>query len=287
MKFKFILNHENEFDVIRMCRVLEVKRSSYYAWKKRPLSKRNQENMELLKEIKEIFYDNFETYGSPRIFECLKKSGKSCSKKRVATLMCNNNIVSKIKKRKFRNKAGSVPADEAFPNIVNRNFTPDKPNQVWVTDITYIESEIGWLFLCTFIDLFSRKIVGWSVDDNMKTSMVIEALSMACKNRNPKKGLIIHSDQGSQYGSKEYKGFLKRHEFTQSMSRRGNCWDNACAETFYKTLKIEELYDQKIVDVKHLKWLLFKYIDVFYNKKRIHSTLNYLSPEEFEKKLVA
>lgn len=285
MKFEFILSHKNEFDIIRMCRVLEVKRGSYYAWSKRPTSQRKQDNATLLNEIKEIFKNSFETYGSPRVFEDLKKAGKLCSRKRVARLMRKNNIVSKVKKRKYINKEGSVSKNAACPNVVDRNFTQDKPNQVWVTDITYIKSETGWLFLCTFIDLFSRKVVGWSVNNHMKTSMVLEALSMACKNRYPEKGLIIHSDQGTQYGSDEYKSFLQRHEFIQSMSRRGNCWDNACAETFFKTLKVEKIYGLKIIDVKHLKWILFKYIDVFYNKNRIHSALGYVSPEQFESEI--
>ena len=287
MRFEFILNHEHEFDIIRMCRILEVKTSSYYAWRKRPVSKREQENIKLQDEIKVIFEINEGRYGSPRVFKDLIKSGKLCSLKRVARLMRKNNLVSKIKRRKFKNKMGSVPEDEACPNIVNRNFTPDKPNQIFVTDITYIESEIGWIYLCVFIDLFSRKVVGWSVSDNMKTAMVLEALAMACRNRLPEKGLVIHSDQGSQYGSKEYKSFLERHGFVQSMSRRGNCWDNACAETFFKTLKIEELNDLKIKDVKELKWILFKYIEVYYNKKRLHSTLEYVSPENYEKIFIA
>lgn len=287
MKFEFISNHKNEFEVIRMCQVLEVKKSSYYAWKKRPVSKREQENSKLLNEIKLIFEDSGKTYGSPRIFETLKEAGKKCSRRRVARLMRKNKIVSKIKKKRFKNKAGSIAPKEACPNILNRDFAPDKPNQIWVTDITYIESKNGWLFLCAFIDLYSRKVVGWSVDDNMKTGMVIEALSMACRNRCPEKGLVIHSDQGTQYGSKEYREFLKRHQFTQSMSRRGNCWDNACAETFFKTLKIEILYDLEIADVEQLKWILFKYIEVFYNRKRLHSTLGYVSPEEFENEFIA
>lgn len=287
MKLEFIRQHEVEFEIMRMCHILEVKKSTYYAWKKKPMSRRGKENIILLEKIKEFFENSKKTYGSPRILVKLKSAGLCCGHNRLARLMRVNSIVSKIKKRTYRNFAGYVDKNKACPNILDRNFSPVKPNQVWVTDITYINSESGWLYLCVFLDLFSRKIVGWAVANNMETDLVINALKKACENRKPEKGLIIHSDQGSQYGSATYRAFLERHKFVQSMSRRGNCWDNACAETFFKTLKIEELDDLKFQDVDSLKWVLFKYIDVFYNRARIHSTLGYLNPEDFEKKLVA
>ena len=283
MKFKFIYEHRNEFSILRMCRVLDVKRVSYYAWKKRPPSKRSIENVKLLFLIIDIHEDSDKAYGSPKIWQKLKNQGIICSHKRVAKLMKANNIRSIIVK-KHKRKGGSVSETEASFNILNREFNPEKPDKFWVTDITYIPTRSGWSYSCVIIDLYSKGVVGYSVSSSMKTELVIEALEMAIRRRNPGKGLLIHSDRGSQFGSKKFREKLGSHKFVQSMSRKGNCWDNACMESFFHLLKSERLNHYTFDSVEQVRWALFKYIEGFYNTKRIHSTLGYMSPMEFENK---
>ena len=284
MKCKFIRDHENDFNIRRMCLVLGVKRSSYYAWRNRSESYRKLEDKELLKEIVKIHEDSSRRYGSLKVHKELRELGFICGHNRAARIMRENGLRSKLTK-KYRNCSGTVKDDTAKDNLLNREFNPDNPNEVWVTDITYIHTSSGWMYLCVFMDLFSRLIVGWSVADHMRTELVIEALDKACKNRKPGEGLMIHSDRGTQFGSKEYTCYLSDNGFRQSMSRRGNCWDNACVESFFKILKYEELNYIKHSGCTDLKWSLFKYIDVFYNRKRIHSTLGYESPMNYEKKV--
>lgn len=286
MKFKFIDNHRNEFSILRMCRVLEVKRVSYYAWRRRPRSKRSIENIWLLSEIKAIHEESHKTYGSPRICQTMKKRGKKYSQKRVARIMRANNIRSIIQK-KYRRKGNPVSEEEASLNILNRNFNPEKPNAAWALDITYIPTRSSWAYSCVVIDLYSKGVMGYSVSSSMNTDLVLEALEKAIRFRNPGKGLIVHSDRGSQFGSKKFREKLKSHEFIQSMSRKGNCWDNACVESFFHLLKSERLNHYSFDNVDQVRWAMFKYIDGFYNTIRIHSSLGYMSPMEFENKKVA
>jgi transposase InsO family protein len=232
MKYQFIESNKNTFDISIICPVLGVKRVSYYAWKKRPESRRKKANMELLKEIKKIHKKNKEIYGSPRIQSELNDNGKNYGKNRIARLMRENGIYSKIKK-KYRYKSKQSNEINACDNIVNRSFNIKKPNKVWVSDITYIPTKEGWLYLCIILDLYSRKIVGWSMDKNMKTELVLKSLQMAMINRKPSNDLIFHSDRGVQYTSGIFKEELEKHQIKQSMSRKGNCWDNACAESFF------------------------------------------------------
>jgi putative transposase len=283
MKYRFISDHRNEFNILRMCRVLEVKRVSYYEWQRRSPSKRTIENLRLLLEIKSIYKKSGETYGSPKIWKEMLRNGIRCSHKRIARLMKANNIRSIVQK-KYRKKGRVVNEEEASMNILNREFNPKEANKAWATDITYIPTKSGWCYSCVVIDLYSKKVVGYSASSSMTTELVLEALDMAIRRRNPGKGLLIHSDRGSQFGSIKFRKKLKSHEFVQSMSRKGNCWDNACIESFFHLLKSERLNHYRFNNVAQVRWELFKYIDGFYNTIRIHSSLGYLSPAEFENK---
>lgn len=252
----FIEMYKNEFEIRRMCSVLGVKESAYYAWRRRPECKRIKDDRELLIKIKDIHEDSKKIYGSPRITAELRKKGERYGQKRVARLMKENGIVARMKK-KFRIFNRAVKEEEAKKNILNRNFKSERPNQVWVSDITYIASRYGWLFLCVIIDLYSRMVVGWSMFDRIDTGLVMRALEMACFNRNPDKGLIFHSDRGIQYSSKEIKKELKAKGFIQSMSRKGNCWDNACVESFFHSLKTEGLYFHTLDSIGKAKSIVF------------------------------
>lgn len=268
-----------------MCHVFGVSRSGYYDWLHAPESMRDAENRILLSQIKEIYYESKKRYGSPKILIELLKRGYRCGHNRVARIMHENNIRSKVMK-KYRPKNKVIKIGEAVSNILNRRFYWVKPDQAWATDITYIPTKSGWVYLCVFLDLCSRAIVGWSVSKSMKADLVLNALDNACKKRKPGKELIIHSDQGSQFGSDDFRQYLNDHDFIQSMSRRGNCWDNACVESFFRLLKVEELNDYNFNNIEEVRYKVFSYIEYFYNRKRIHSQLGYVSPLEFEKKLI-
>lgn len=275
--------NESIFPVSRMCQVLGVARSGYYSWKTKPESNRYLENKKLLEQIVKIHSGSKKRYGSPKIVSILHQKGYKCGHNRVARIMKDNNIRSKAAK-KYRFTNSVIKKDQAKENILNRKFQWSKKNKAWVTDITYIPTQKGWVYLCAFMDLYSRSIVGWSLSYSMKKELVINALQKACANRAPSKGLIIHSDQGSQYGSHDYQDFLNRHDFVQSMSRRGNCWDNACIESFFRLLKVEELNEYNFKNIEEVKYIVFCYIDYFYNRKRVHSMLGYQSPLDFENK---
>ncbi len=209
--------------------MFDISKSGYYVWLKKPLSENKKSNNELLEKIKNIHFDSKARYGSPRVFAELRNQGEVVNHKRVEKLMRENNLRAKMK-RKFKITTDSKNNEPIAENILDRNFKANNPNEKWVSDITYINTLQGWLYLCTVIDLYSRKVVGWSMDDNMKTSLISNALDMAIKARNPVKGLIFHSDRGSQYASEFFRNLLDKHGFVQSMSRKGNCWDNAVAD---------------------------------------------------------
>lgn len=280
------MKYSNRFSVLRMCQVLGVSTSGYYDWKKAPETKRMKENRELLKVIKDIHDQSNKRYGSPKVYIELMKRGFSCGHNRVARIMRENGIKSKVIK-KYRPRGKVIQISEASDNILNRQFSQNNVDQVWATDITYIKTLNGWVYLCVFIDLCSKAVVGWSIDNHMKTELVLDALEKACMKRRPQRNLLIHSDQGTQYGSDDFRQYLKYNNFKQSMSRRGNCWDNACVESFFKLLKVEELNDYKFNSLEEVKYIIFKYIEYFYNRKRIHSSIGYLAPLEYEKKLCA
>ena len=286
MKYVFIRDHRGSFSVSSLCRTLEVGSSGFYAWLKRPESPRKRETRRLLMAIKVIHQKSRRNYGSPRIHAELNETGYSCSKHRVSRLMRQHGIVSKHK-RKFRvttNSAHSYPIAE---NLLQRRFDVSGPGQCWVSDITYIPTQEGWLYLAITLDLFSRKVIGWSMGRWITGQLVVEALNMAIKTRCLKSGLIHHSDRGVQYASKKFQSLLKTCGIRCSMSRKGDCWDNAVAESFFHTLKVELIHGTIYNTRQEAKTAIFEYIEVFYNRQRRHSYLGYLSPVDFEKKNAA
>lgn len=281
MKYAFIERNRCEFSISAMCRVLEVHRSGFYAWLRKPESNRAIADRVLMTKIQRSFEQSNKAYGSPRIHQDLRNQGVFCGRKRIARLMRSHGLIAFVGYKKRRYKAGK-PAVVA-PNLINRNFTADAPNRVWTTDITYVRCRSGWLYLVTILDLFSRKIVGWSVGRRMTTDLAIHALRQAVWRRRPMPGLLVHSDQGSQYGSHNWVGFLKTHGMKQSMSRRGNCYDNAVKESFFGSLKTEHIRSKIYESVEEARSDIFSYIEMFYNPKRLHSYLGYLSPDKFER----
>jgi len=269
-----------------MCKVLKVGRSSYYRWYSGDISNRKLENFELTVAIKEIFTQSNNTYGSPRISAELKRRGHSASKPRVAKLMRLNGLKSKIRKRYRVTTTNSNHKLAISANHLNRNFIPAALNKAWVSDITYIRTNQGWLYLTTILDLFDRQIIGWSLSETMLTKeTIIPAWKMAVNKREIDDQLIFHSDRGVQYASKEFRRYLNSKPLiTQSMSRKGNCWDNAVAESFFKTLKVELIYHQEYTTIQQAKLAVFEYIEVWYNRKRLHSSLGYNTPVEIELK---
>jgi putative transposase len=281
MKFQFIKDHRKDFSITLMCKVLEVSHSGYYAWQVRPESKQKMANQQLAEKIKAIFHDTDETYGSPRICKELNDQGESCSENRVARIMRENGIRAK-QTRKYKTTTKANNAHSVAPNLLNRDFSADRPNQKWVTDITYIDTQEGWLYLAGVMDLFSRRIVGWSMSKRMTSALVVDALKMAISQRNPPPGLIHHSDRGSQYTGRVYQQLLKDNQMMVSMSGTGNCYDNAVMESFFGTLKKEHVHHCIYRIRDEAKADLFFYIEAFYNRRRRHSTLGYISPLAFE-----
>jgi transposase InsO family protein len=267
-----------------MCKVLGVSRSGYYSWFKREPSKRVLEDEKLMKQIRAIHKKSKGTYGSPRIREELKKNYVHVSRRRISQLMKKAGIHSRTKKR-FKTTTDSKHKFPVAPNLLNREFKVDKLGKVWVSDITYIRTLEGWLYLTVIIDLCDRKVIGWSISSTLKTSeTVVPAWKMAVNNRPVNDSLIFHSDRGIQYACTEFKTLLLKNVLViQSMSRKGDCWDNAVAESFFKTLKTEWIYRNKYVTKKQATISVFEYIETWYNTQRSHSSLNYLSPEEFGK----
>lgn len=281
MKYAFIKDNNNFFSIDALCDVLDVSRSGYYDWLYRPVSNREQSNNQLLGQIIDIHASSRNIYGYRKIYYQLLKNGVDCSENRVFRLMNKNNIFSKVKK-KFKATTNSKHNLPISANILNREFTVASPNTHWVGDISYIWTDEGWLYLATVIDLYSRAVIGWSLQKHMTTKLIEDALLKAIWNRKPKSGLIFHSDRGSQYASRDFKKILRNYQIVSSMSRKGNCWDNAVAESFFRTIKTELIYHCRYKTRKEAKKDIFEYIEVFYNRKRIHSSIGYISPMEFE-----
>ena len=281
MKYAFMQAHQREFRLISMCRVLKVHRSGFYAWLREPLSPRAKANEALTEKIKEFYDQSMGIYGSPRIFCDLREAGVACGENRVARLMRAAQIKSVRGYKRPRYKVGR-PALVA-PNQLQRQFQHDEPDHAWVTDITYIRTHEGWLYLAAVLDLHSRAVVGWSMGPRMQTGLVLDALTMAVWRRRPKDSVIIHSDQGSQFGSDEFNRWCKDNQLSPSMSRRGNCWDNAVAESFFSNLKSEQIKKRIYNTRAEAKSEIFDYIEGFYNRVRRHKHLNQLSPYEFER----
>ena len=263
---------------------MKVSRSGYYDWLDRPESSRSLENKELTKVIREIFTKSRNIYGTRRIADQLSKRDIFISRNRIVKLMALAGLSCKTK-RKFKVTTDSKHNKPISPNLLNREFNVIKADTYWVGDITYIPTKNGWLYLATVIDLYSRQIIGWSMSNSMKAKLVNDALTMAIWKRKPKRrGLIWHTDRGSQYASESHRSILKDHDIIQSMSRKGDCWDNAVAESFFKTLKTELTNHYQFNNQQEAKNVIFEYIEVFYNRIRTHSANNYLSPVEFERK---
>ena len=275
--------HESEFGVKAMCRVMGVGRSGYYAWRSRPESQRAKANERLLVQIREEYQLSRKTYGSPRIHAALQRKGITCSRKRVAHLMHLDQIVARRARRRMPHTTQRNPHATPAPNLLNQDFSSAAPNRKWVSDITYIDTAEGWLYLAVVLDLFSRRVVGWAMDEHMEDSLVQQAWNMAVTQRHPSADLLHHSDQGSQYTSDLFQHALAVYHCQVSMSRVGNCFDNAAMESFFSTLKAE--CAQAPFDTRaQARTAIFVYIEGWYNRQRLHSSLGYLSPAEFELK---
>jgi transposase InsO family protein len=267
-----------------MCRVFEVSRSGYYEWRSRPPSHRDQQDEALKAKIREQHDVSRATYGTRRIQQALAGVDETVSRRRIARLMREEGLECKTR-RKFKATTNSKHDKPVAPNLLNRNFSAEKPDQAYVGDITYIPTREGWLYLAVFIDLCSRAVVGWSMGKRMPASLVNDALKMAIWKRRPGAKLLVHSDRGSQYASDSFQRLLKKHDFRCSMSRKGNCWDNAPSESFFHTLKTELIYHEDFKTREDAKQAIFEYIEVFYNRVRLHSSNDYMSPVDYESAL--
>jgi len=274
--------------VKRACALLKVSRSAYYNWTEGNESRRAQADRDLSERIAAIHKGSRGTYGVPRVQEQLRREGIRCSKRRVARLMAAQGLVGRMRRRSKRTTIAD-PEAEANPDLVNRQFAPGSVslNEVWLGDISYVRTWEGWCYLATVIDLASRRVVGFAIADHMRASLVCDALRMALAIRRPAAGLIFHSDRGSQYTSKAFRKLLAKHGIRQSLSRPGQCWDNAVAESFFATLKVELVYRQSIPTRAAARRALFEYIEVFYNRQRLHSAIGYRNPVEHEEYIAA
>ena len=283
MKYEFIETYRSTFSVEKMCQTLDVSRSGYYRWQLAPASKRREANVKLLDKIEET-YEKFQgIYGSPRITQELRDAGVECSENRVARLMRENEIAAKTK-RKFKVTTNSRHNLPVAPNLVKQEFTAAAPNQLWLSDITDIWTREGWLYLTAILDVFSRQIVGWSIGERMTQDLVLNALKQALGRRSITSELIFHSDRGSQYAAGEFVNLLKAHNVKQSMSKKGDCYDNAMMESFFGSLKRELIYPFPIFRTRgEAKSSIFYYIEIFYNKIRRHSGIGGMAPVQFEK----
>lgn len=283
MKYRFIKNYEYLFPIEKMCKVLGVGSSSYYKWKSKPISNRLLKKNKIKQQISAIYFASKQRYGSPRITFELQSLGYKISRITVAKYMKELGLRSKLSK-KFKVTTDSKHNYLLVENVLNRNFNVTNPSRVWVSDITYIQTKEGFLYLTTVIDLYDRKVIGWSLSKTMSTQRTsLAAWKMAIKNRPVQKGLIFHSDRGVQYASKKFANTLESYGVIRSMSRKGNCWDNAVAESFFKSLKTELIYGNNLITKEQMELEVFEYIEIWYNKKRRHSALNYKTIEEFNK----
>jgi putative transposase len=283
MKYPFIENHRSAFAVEKMCRSLQISKSGYYAWRTRPKSKRDHANEKLDHHIRTIYEQSKGTYGSPRITEALNNQNIDCSKNRVAKRMRKNNIKSKTKKR-FKVTTHSKHSHPIAENLLGQDFTAQRPDQVWASDITYLWTREGWLYLAVILDLFSRRIVGWALSHRLGQELVLNAFQQALWRRRPGLGVIFHSDRGVQYACTAFRNLLQQHKFIQSMSGKGNCYDNAVVESFFHTLKTELVFFETYYTREDAKNSVFEYMETYYNRTRLHSTLNYCSPVQFEQR---
>ncbi|MCL6625068.1 MAG: IS3 family transposase [Alicyclobacillus shizuokensis] len=282
VKYRFIHEHRFEFRVQKMCDVLGVSRSGYYTWLRRPVSGRAKRRRQLTRRIYQIFVRTRRLYGSPKITQLLRREGVRVGQKTVARIMREHGLRSRVV-RKYKATTDSNHAYPVHDNRLNQSFEAERPNQIWMADITYVPTEEGWLYVASIMDLFTRKIVGWHADSRMTKALVIKALEQAVCRERPKGPVLHHSDRGSQYASHDYQQKLREYGMIPSMSRRGNCYDNACMESFHSVLKRELVYQEKFKTRDEAKRRIWEYIEVWYNRQRIHSSLGYMTPMEFEK----
>ncbi len=281
MTFRFIEDHRQHWPVRLLCETLEVSTAGYYAWRQRPTSSQEQRRTALVVEIRAIHAETKARYGSPRIHAELAARGQDCCVNTVAKLMHDHDIRAKTA-RKFRCTTDSNHHLPVADNVLDRQFNPSEANEVWVADITYIPTREGWLYLAAVEDLFSRRVVGWSIAEHLESRLVVDALELAVQRRLPGEGLLAHSDRGSQYASEHYQLLLAKHGIACSMSRKADCWDNAPMESFFASLKKELVHDADFATRAEARAALVEYIEVFYNNQRRHSSLGYVSPAEYE-----
>jgi transposase InsO family protein len=281
-RYRFIAVEKAHHSVVRLCRVLSVAKSAFYAWHKHQLSARAQVDEQLTNEIKEIYDASRCTYGAPRVHAELRHRGQRVGRKRVARLMRTAGLVGRTPRR-FRRTTMTDPSTlRQVQDLVQREFDPTEPNQLWLSEITYIRTWEGWLYLAIVLDAYSRKVVGWALADHMRTELVTAALQMALINRQPAPGRVCHSDRGSQYTSAGYRDLLEQHGLRHSVGQPGTCWDNAVAESFFATLKNELIYRHAWPTRQSARTAIFGFIEGWYNRFRLHSTLNYVSPHLYE-----
>lgn len=281
MKFEFIFDHRETYNVGRMCKLLNVSRSGFYSWCNRSESPRNRENQVLEDKIRVLHAESHSIYGAPRIHQELVHTGHPCGKNRVARIMKEAGIRSRTRK-KFKATTHSKHNLPVAPNLLNQNFEVEAPDTTWVGDITYIHTNEGWLYLAVLLDLFNREVVGWAASSRINRQLSIDALQMALDRRKPMEGMIHHSDRGRQYASNDYQKMLKKHGIICSMSRKANCYDNAVAESFFARLKCEWVNHYQYRGRAEAIQSLFYYIEIFYNRKRRHSFIDYATPQDYE-----
>jgi len=281
VKYAWIKQHSVDYPVAELCRFMSVSRSAYYDWLAAPKTAREEENEALTEKLKSLFKQSRATYGSRRLKRKLSEQRFQVSRRRIIRLMKKAGLYCKTRK-KFRATTDSSHNKPIADNLLDRQFNVTEPDRYYVGDITYIATDEGWLYLAVVIDLFSRMVIGWSMDKTMKAQLVNDALLMAIWKRKPSKGLVWHTDRGSQYASDSHRKLLGDHGIIQSMSRKGNCWDNAVSESFFHTLKTELVHHQKFRTRDEAKQVIFEYIEVFYNRERLHSANDYLSPKDYE-----
>ena len=281
MKYAFIKEHSKKFSITLMCELFNVSRSGYYAHGTRPLSQQKQANSHLDRKITVIYNQHKKRYGAPRITRELKSQDEKCSHTRVARRMKAMGLKA-VAKKKFKVTTDSEHSLPVYKNILSRDFTTTSINQKWCCDITYIHTKEGWLYLAVVIDLYSRAVIGWSMGKRMKKSLVCDALMMALFKRKFPKNVIVHSDRGSQYCSIKYQNIIRDYRLVGSMSRKANCWDNAIAESFFHTLKVELIHECVYKTRGQARLSIFQYLEGYYNNRRMHSAINYMTPNEAE-----
>jgi putative transposase len=281
VRFAFVRAEKAYFPIAAMCRLLGVRRQGYYAYVNRPPSKRVAADVALCAQVAEVFRETGETYGSPRVLRELQRQGQKVGKRRVERAMRGMGLTPPAPRLRCKTTQRD-PSHPVAPNELARDFQARRPNERWVTDITYVWTDQGWAYLAAILDLFSRRVVGWALSTSLSTQLPLDALGVALRHRRPEANLLHHSDRGCQYTSASYRKALNKQGITVSMSRKGNCWDNAVAESFFSTIKKELIHRRRWRSLLELRNAVFEYVEVFYNRRRLHSFLNYKTPAEVE-----